>query len=209
MKELNLIINRGLTDNVPRELIISEEFLKFENKDIVNNTFTTFKKNQIAEYRFGVKWIKFYLVFGREYIIEIRNFDGEIIKINYKTYFGRKKEKYHELCNQILSGLWENYFDQIASNYIKKHENGEEFSIGDVTFLAEGIIIKTNSSFRQKKALIPWDKIRTKTYATYFAIYAVDNASITNRGYSYLTDWNTAILRSVVITLLKRKNIEQ
>jgi hypothetical protein len=207
MKELSFIIKRSLIDNASRELVISEESLKFENKDIVNNTFTIFDKNQIVEYRFGVKWMKFYFVFGREYIIEVKNHENQIIKINFKTYFGRRKKAYHEVCNQILSGLWENYFDQIAGNFIMRHEGGEEFNIGEVNILKEGIIINTNSSIRQKKALIPWEKIRTKTYATYFAVYAVDNASITNRGYSYLNDWNTVVLKVVITSLLKRKGI--
>ena len=50
MEELNFIIKRGLTDNASRELIINREFLKFENKDLVNNAFTVFKKDQIAKY---------------------------------------------------------------------------------------------------------------------------------------------------------------
>ena len=164
MEELNFIIKRGLTDNASRELIINREFLKFENKDLVNNAFTVFKKDQIEEYRFGVKWMKYYFVFGREYFIEVKNSKNEILKINFKTYFGSKKKEYHDLCNQILSALWENYFDKLVKNYIEKHELGEEFNIGEVTFLPEGIVIETNSSIRLKKALIPWEKIRTKTY---------------------------------------------
>lgn len=207
MNQKEFIIRRGISDNNSRQLILHDDFLKFENKDLSNDTFTTFAKNQISEYSFGVKWIRFYFVFAREYIINIRNSENEIIKINFKTYFGRKKKVYHEQCNQILTALWENYFDLIASNFIKKQEAGEEFNIGEVLFLEEGIIIKTNSSIRQKKALIPWEKIATKTYATYFAIYAVDNAEITNRGYSFLNDWNTAVLRSVLLTLLERKKM--
>jgi len=208
MQESNFIIQRGLTDNASRELIIDPKYLKFENKDRVNNTFTTFEKDQIEEYRFGVKWMKYRFTFGREYVIEVKNSNKEIIKINFKTYFGRKKKEYHNLCNQILSALWDNYFAEIVENYIQKHERGEEFNIGEVSFLKEGIIIETNSSIKLKKALIPWEKVRTKTYVTYFAIYAVDKAADTNRGYSYLNDWNTVVVRSVVTSLLKMKNIE-
>lgn len=209
MQESNFIIRRGLTDNASRELIITPNFLKFENKDRVNNSFTTFENNQIEEYRFGVKWMRYYFTFGREYIIEIKNSNKEILKINFKTYFGRKKNEYHNLCNQILSALWDNYFEELAKSYIQKHERGEEFNIGEVSFLTEGIIIETNSSIKLKKALIPWEKVRTKTYVTYFAIYAVDKAADTNRGYSYLNDWNTVVLRNVIVSLLKSKNVEE
>lgn len=209
MAESNFVIKRGMTDNASRELIVNPEYLKFENKDRVNDSFTIFEINEIEEYRFGVNWMKFYFIFGREYVIEVKNSKNEIIKINFYTYFGRKKKEYHELCNQILSALWENYFDKLAKDFIQKHERGEEFTIGEVTFLTEGIIIQTNSSIRLKKALIPWEKIRTKTYATYFAIYALDKAAETNRGYSYFNDWNTVVLRYVTISLLKIKNVQE
>lgn len=208
MKETNFVINRSLTDNAPRELIINKDFLMFEDKDFANDTFTTFGTDQIVAYRFGVKWQSFYFVFSREYCIEVKNTQNESIKINFKTYFGRKKNEYHELCNAILTSLWQNYFKDIELSYIQKYEKGEEFTIGEVTFLPEGIIIQTNSSIKLKNALIPWEKVRTKNYATYFAIYAVDKAATTNRGYSYLSDWNTSVLRNVITTILQSKNVE-
>ncbi|MES2546045.1 MAG: hypothetical protein V4548_14265 [Bacteroidota bacterium] len=208
MGEKEFIIKRGITDNHRRRLIFNERFLKFENKDLLNNQFTKFQKDQITDYSFGVKWMRYYFVFGREYIITIKNAQNQIIKINFKTYFGRKKKEYNKLYSEIITGLWECYFEQLASNFIKKNEAGEEFEIGEVLFTEEGIIIKTNSSIRQKKAFIPWEKIRTRNYATYFAIYAVDDAASTNRGYSYLNDWNTDVLYSVIRTILSKKNIE-
>lgn len=208
MDEKEFIIKRGITDNHPRQLIFNELFLMFENKDLVGNQFTTFKKDQITDYSFGVKWMSYYFVFGREYIITIKNIQNQIIKINFKTYFGRKKKEYNKLYSDIITNLWEYYFEQQASKFIKKNEAGEEFEIGEVIFTEEGIIIKTNSTIKQKKALIPWEKIRTRNFATYFAIYAVDDAATTNRGYSYLNDWNTDVLYSVIRTILSRKNIE-
>lgn len=70
-------------------------------------------------------------------------------------------------------------------------------------------IIQTNSSIKLKNALIPWEKVRTKNYATYFAIYAVDKAATTNRGYNYLTDWNTSVLQNVLTAILQSKHVEQ
>jgi hypothetical protein len=206
MDEKEFIIKRGITDNHPRQLIFNENFLRFENKDLAGNQFTTFQKNQITDYSFGVKWMRYYFVFGREYIITIKNAQNQIIKINFKTYFGRKKKEYNELYTNIVTDLWKYYFEQQAINFINKNEAGEEFEIGEVLFTEEGIIIKTNSSIRQKKALIPWEKVQTKNYATYLAIYAVDDAATTNRGYSYLNDWNTNVLYCVIRTILSRKN---
>jgi hypothetical protein len=205
MSQKEFTIRRGITDNHPRQLIIDEDFLQFENNNTVNNQFIRFDKSEIASYCFGINWMRYKFVFGREYVISIRNFEGQVIKINFKTYFGRKKDEYHTLCNEILSVLWDNYFGFLVQSFIDKHKAGEEFTIGEVLFVAEGIVFTTNSSLKLKKALIPWDKVGTKNYSTYFAIYAIDDAATTNRGYSYLKDWNTAVLKQVLEVLLELK----
>jgi hypothetical protein len=57
MIQKEFVIRRGITDNHPRQLIINENFLTFESNDLATNQFTTFSKDQIAEYSFGVKWM--------------------------------------------------------------------------------------------------------------------------------------------------------
>lgn len=201
-------INRGITDSHARQLILDENYLKFESGNLINREFIEFDKSQIAAYSFGINWMQYYFVFGREYVIKIKSKSNKIITINFKTYFGRRKKEYHEKCNAILAELYDKYFSKIEHNFIEKFDRNEEFQIGEVVFAPEGLILKTNASIKIKKALIPWDKIRTKNFSTYFAIYAVDDAVNTNRGYSYQKDWNTAVLKNVIETILERKNIE-
>jgi hypothetical protein len=208
MSQKEFIIRRGITDNYPRKLILNQNEIKFDSKDLKNNSFITFQKNEIAEYHFGVNWMRYEFVFGREYVISIRNYDNEVIKINFKTYFGRRKNEYHKLCNEILASLWELYFGEIATNYIRRQELGEEFKIGEVTFNKDGLNILSTASLKSKNEFISWEKVRTRSYMTYFAIYSKDDAMNINRGYSYLNDWNTNVLHSVVKTILLRKNIE-
>ncbi len=208
MNQKEFIIRRGITDNYPRKLILNKNEIKFDSKDLKNHSFTTFKKDEIAEYNFGVKFMRYKFVFGREYIITIRNNKNQIIKINFKTYFGRKKDEYHRLCNEILDSLWELYFGEITSNYIQKHELGEEIQIGEVTLIKDGLTILSTASLKSKNEFIPWEKVRIRNYNTYFAIYSKDDAMNVNRGYSYLNDWNTNVLHSVIKTLLKRKEIK-
>lgn len=208
MGQKEFIIRRGITDNYARKLILNKNELKFDSKDLKDDSFITFQKNEIAEYNFGVKWMRYKFVFGREYVISIRNHDNQVIKINFKTYFGRKKKEYHKLCNEILVSLWDLYFSEIATNYIKRHEAGEEIQIGQVTLTKDGLTILSTASLKQKNEFISWDKVRIRNYAAYFAIYSKDDAMNINRGYSYLNEWNTNVLHSVVKTLLKRKEIE-
>lgn len=207
MSHKEYIIRRGITDNYPRKLILDQNQIKFDSKDSKNDSFITFQKDQIAEYNFGVKWMRYKFVFGREYVISIRNHDSQIIKINFKTYFGRKKDEYHRLCNEILDSLWELYFEEIATKYIQKHELGEDIKIGEVIVTKDGLSILSTASLKPKNEFIPWEKVRTRSYTTYFAIYSKDDAVNVNRGYSYLNDWNTNVLYGVIKTLLKKKEI--
>lgn len=202
------IIRRGIMDNYPRKLILDRNEITFDGKDLKNDSFITFQKDEIAEYNFGVKWMRYKFVFGREYVITIRNYDNQIIKINFKTYFGRKKNEYHKLCNEILASLWELYFGDIATKYIQKQELGEDIKIGEVIITKDGLTILSTASLKPKNEFIPWEKVRTRSYTTYFAIYSKNDAINVNRGYSYLNDWNTNVLHSVIKTLLKRKEIE-
>lgn len=208
MEEKEYVFKRSFKDGKQRRLIFNEKNFKFEDKDFGNNLFTVFNKEEITDYRFGVRWIRFELTYGREYQIFVRNKENKIIKISFKSYFGRRKNLLHKLYSEILNELWNYYFIDIIDQFINKHLNDEEFSIGDVLFTKDTIELNVSGIFNQKKVAIPWDKIRTKAYYSYFSIYSVDNPSDINRGYSYKEDWNTNVLHSVLRTLLKQKKIE-
>lgn len=208
MKETILNIRRGITDNCPRELIINKDHLSFEDKDTVNNTFTTFNKDEITAYRFGIKWTTFYFTFGREYQIFIKNNANKEIKINFTTYFGRKKYQYHTQHQEILDSLWDCYFIDIINNYIEKHNYGENFQIENILFTKDYISFKVDNLLKKKEIQILWNDIRTKNYQTYFSIYSITNPTNIYKAFSYLDDWNTGIIYSVLRTILRDKNIE-
>jgi hypothetical protein len=203
------IIKRGLRDFNPRQLIINNEYIKFEDKNQAGETFTTLTTDEIAEYQFGMKWIQLRLTFGREYIIRVRTRDNKIVKINFKTYFGYKVKQRHKLYADILESLWNFHFVTIINTHLDNYNNNKEFSVAGVIFKGDGIVIKVASGLKQKDVFILWEKIRTKNYHTYFSIYSQDDARNINRGYSYREDWNTAVLHSVLRAILKSKNIEQ
>ena len=204
----NFLIKRSFLDGINRELIISDTFLKFQNKDLKKNSFTIFEKEEIAEYKYGIRWISFRITYGRDYQIFVRNKKGEILKINFKSYFGKNKKEYHQKYIDILNVLWNNFFDEIAQDFLKKFKNNESFKIGNVEFDEVGITIAISGIAKTKKTKISWEKVRTKNYYTYFAIYSSQNPSEINRGYNYHDDWNTGVLYSVLRTILKSKNIE-
>ncbi len=208
-KELEFTIKRGITDNAQRKLILNPEFIQFESNDLATNLYTTFNENEIVEFRYGMKWITFKLTFGREYFIYIKNNQNKIIKINFRTYFGRKKTEYHKLYSDIIQNIRRIYFDKKVAEFIKKHEKNEEFTIGEVKFNIDGVKIQVSGIVNQAEKMIAWNNIRTKAYITYFAIYSAEEPSKINRGYSYLNDWNTYVLNCVLRSILNSKGIEK
>ncbi len=105
MEEKEFIFKRSFTDGKQRRLISNEENFKFEDKDFGNYLFTIFDKEEITDYRFGIRWIRFEFTYGREYQIFVRNKENKVIKISFKSYFGRKKNILHKLYSDILTEL--------------------------------------------------------------------------------------------------------
>lgn len=202
MNEFSCIIKRGLTDRASRQLLINEEHIKFQSKRLNKNTFSTFLRSEITDYRFGIFWLNLDITFGRQYKIHIRNRDNQILKIAFKSYFGHKVNECHQQYCDILDALWKFHFSKITDDYLQRFENEEEFTLANVHFTKEGITID------EKKGLIPWEEVRTSSHYTYFAIYSEKDASGINRQYNYLNDWNSAVLFSTLRTILKYKNIE-
>lgn len=199
---------RSLLDTKPRELHLHADFIQFKNKGLFTGSSTVFRSDQIKDFRYGLRWYRYYFVFGREYQIYIRNYNNDVIKINFSTYFGRKKKEYNTLYSKLIDSLWNFYFRPCVNDYLKEFEAGESFQIGEVNINPEGIIIRVSKLTKLEKQLILWKNVRTKDYHTYFSIYSTENPRAIHRGYLYKEDWNTAVLYSVVKTIMRDKNIE-
>ena len=209
IRNLEFTIRRGILDNTPRKLILNSEFIKFESNDLVTNLYTVFENNEIAEFRFGMKWISFEVTFGREYFIFIRNTEKKVIKINFKTYFGNKKIEYQNLYREIVVNLENLYFGKIVDDYLKKYEEKESFQIGEVQFSEDNIQICVSGILKETKINISWENLRIKEYHSYFSIYSVQNPENINRGFSYLEDWNSLVLCSFLKSILNFKKNEK
>jgi hypothetical protein len=205
--ELKVKIQRSFLDNYKRDLHLHPDFISFEEKDSVRNGTTSFKINEIKEFRYGITLYQYDIVFGREFQLYVRNFDNEILKINFKSYFGIKKYAYHELYAEIINTLWDLYFKQKVIAFIKDFEEGKTFYIGDVKVDSEGVIISISKLLKQEEKLILWNDVGIRKYTTYISIYSLENPSDFNRGYSYKEDWNTFVLWEVMKNILDNKKI--
>lgn len=200
MEECTFIIKKGYFDR-PKELTITEDILKFGN--------SVFYVADITAYKFGIKWIRFELTYGREFQIYIKNTLGEVLKVTFKTYLKRKLEVFNQQYATILELIWNNYFSKQVESHLQAFILGKEFTVGDVLFKQASIEMNISKIFKQSRTEILWENVRTEDYATYFAIYSIENPSEINRGYSYKEDWNTAVLYSTIRTILSQKGIEK
>ncbi len=204
LEEIVFKIKRGPIDNKLRQLIINPTCLKFEAGTSKSNSFIVFDKTSIKEYKFGIKWIDGYkFTIGREYQIFIMDNDGQVLKINFKSFYGIRRTEYHHLYAEILNKLWDFYFRDIANDFLTQFWNDQEFTICNVIFSKYGLKLSAAVNLNEH---IPWEKVKIRDYKTYFAIYSTEDPSKINKSFNYLADWNTDILNSVTKTILK--NIE-
>jgi len=199
-------IKRSFIDRANRKLILGCNYIQFENKDLVLDSFTKFNLEEIAGLRYGINWISYIITFGREYIIEVKNIEGKILKINFSLYFGRNIQKAHDKYAEIVNGIWKLYFPTKIENLLSNYRDSNTIEIGDVKIDKSGITITTDNGINRKKVLIDWNDVETRNYRTYFSIYSKSNPSKINRGYSYKEDWNTILLKNIIETILEENS---
>ena len=205
MEQLEFEIKRNLLNNSKSRLVLNERYLKFENKYLVANTFTAFDAEEIFAFRYGINWIEYILNFGREYIIEVQNKNGKILRINFSSYFGIKLQEKHVVYAKAVNGLWDYYFEKIILNFLNEFREGKTINIGTVKIENSGITIHLDNGLYRKAKFIEWQNVETKNYRTYYSIFSKENPSQLHRGYSYKEDWNTSVLYSVVEQILNER----
>jgi len=192
MKTFTIV--RGFLDNRKRSLIINNDSIKFENKDLKDNSFTIFNKEEIAGIRYGIHFIKgleFYI--GREYQIFIRNKDNKELKIFFKLFYARKLNEKHQLYCNIIDELWRNFFDEISHNYFEKFKDNEAFSIANVHIFKDKIVFD--------KQEILFEDLGIKRYNHHFMIFSKKD-NYNNKMLYYLKDKDAVILLNLLSQII-------
>lgn len=190
----NFIVVRGLFDGRKRQLIINENYIKFESKDNKKDLFKIINKEDISDIRYGIHFIKgleFYI--GREYQIFIKSKSGKEVKINFKLFYRRKLKEKHQLFCDIIDKLWSLYLDDMTESFLKKIEEKEDFFLCGIQFSADRI------KFNNKELL--FKDLEIKNYYHYFMVYS-KNDHYQNKMLYYLKDDN-AVIVSHLLTILK------
>lgn len=199
-------IKRGLLDNLKRELIITPDFIQFQDKEAYDKPYTRFDKEQIVACRCGIRWLdglKFTI--GREYQIFIKDNKDKVLKINFSTFYGINKSRLQETYVQIVGKLWEYYFLPMAQNYLDKYNKGISFELCNVKIEKDAVTIKSTAGFFTKEVSIPWNDLGSSDYSTYFALYSKKEPASINCSFNYHEQWNVMVLFSVIRTIEKNR----
>jgi hypothetical protein len=200
VESLQLKIKSSFLDR-GRQLIITDEYVEFDDNDLISAGPTKFLATDIVASRYGIKWIKGYqFVIGRIYCVDIKSNDDRIIKIRLKSLYGINGKKLNEKYVNIVNALYDHILDNISRNYLNQFAGSIEFEIMGVAFKSSGLV------FVDKKKLIKWEDLGTKNYSTYYALFSKSDPAI-HKTSEYLRDWNTGILYSVSRQILKDKGL--
>jgi hypothetical protein len=190
------LITSGFLDR-QRKLILTENYLEWENGNLKGQEFTKLNKSDIVDFKHGTDWIVWYkFTVGRQFSITFKGNNNKEIKIVFQSYFGLRKG-YLQTYADIVDEVWRLYHSNIVDKFLDNFYDQGEVEIQGIKLKNIGI------ELRDKKGLIPWDKVSTTDYYRYFAIYNKDNPDMHSR-VSY-NEYGTETLWSAIKTILKEK----
>jgi hypothetical protein len=191
-------ITSGFLDR-QRRLILAEDYLEWENKDLKGEEFTRLNKADVADFKHGMDWVVWYkITVGRQFSITFKDTKNRELKILFDSYFGLHKEN-NQLYSDIVDDIWKFYHSDIVDAYLDKFYNKGELEIRGIKINNIGIQLTGQNS------ILSWDKVDIKEYYSYFAVYHRDNPDVHSR-VSY-NKYGTETLWSTLRTILKEKGM--
>jgi hypothetical protein len=162
-----------------RTLIITDDYVEWENGNIKGNEFTRLNKADIVDFKHGMDWIIWYrFAVGHSFSITFLDKTEKELQIRFNSHFGFNKDNLQKYSD-IVDDIWKLFHTDVVNGFVNRVCSHEEVTIRGVKLKIEGI------ELLQSRTFIPWNKVATKDYETYFAIYHQDNSSIHARiGYN-------------------------
>jgi hypothetical protein len=197
-KRLEFIVRSSMLDR-PRRLVIDPEYLEFDDKDAISEEATLFDRLEIASLRYGVKAIRGYRFrIGRIYCIDVQDVSRRVIKIRLKSLYRVRRRLLGHKYEDILNALLRTYFHDIMREQIKQVKEGQSVDLLGVNLNSEGVL------FDEKVGRIGWNFIGTKRFWHYYTIFS-EEIPEKYRAFTFIDDWNAAVLQGVIETLKKAK----
>ena len=184
-----------------RTIVFSDESIEFYSEQ---NLLIRFKKEEIKDFRFGVKWITgIEFTIGRVYSVDIRNNKNEIIKVRLRSLYGINRNRLFKKYSGIINNIYEHAFDEYVRKSCQEIENGKTVTVSDIVFNSEGICIDP----KKKNSLIKWDDLVVNKYTYYFTLASRKQPDF-YKAFTFLTDWNSPVVFSISETILRDKKLQ-
>lgn len=191
-------IKSGFLDRT-RKLVLTDDYLEWENGDLKGREFARLNKADIVDFKHGMNWIVWYeFTVGRQFSISFKDKKNKELKIQFNSYFGLHKENSQKYLDAV-NDIWRLYHSNIVESFLANFYDSGTVKIQGLKLKREGI------ELREERILIPWEKVATKDYSTYFAIFNQDNPAVHCR-VSY-NEYGTETLWSAIRTILKEKQL--
>lgn len=190
---LEIKIKPNLLDR-DRKLVINKDIVTYEDSDWKDIPNTTFNKDEIEGLRFGIEPIQGYVfTIGRRYCVDIKGFDDRLMKIRFTSLYGIRGKQLYEKYVGILNALFNTHQEDIINRHIESFNSTSLVKILGTTFKANTVTLNGND--------IPYDDLGFQEYKTYYALFSKSNPKV-YKAYSYLKDWNSAVVYSISKQLL-------
>jgi hypothetical protein len=163
MDHLSYALQSGLFDR-ERKLIITSDFVEFENKDQIGNEFTRFLRTDVVDVKFGtdpIYWYKFNV--GIKYSVAFRRKDDQILLITFRSYFNAKREYWDWYC-EIVRKVQEVYLQQIVEGQLTHFKSHGQLTLGRIK------LDKKRVSVNDTGLYFDWQDLDVKEYQRYFVI---------------------------------------
>ena len=197
MAESNVVEIPGLLQNkIIKRLTFTDEGITVE-KPLSFDPPVFIPSENISAFRYKVVVIRGYkFPFGRQFIIETRDFQNNIFQVKLSTYYGIRRQTYYKLWCELFNQLWTNYFNNMLNCYMELYSIHQYFELAGVQFYTDGI------SWDKKNKLL-WHEIALSNYKTYFMIHHAENP-LQNKSCSFAMDWNATILQALLKSIVKQ-----
>ncbi len=190
-------IKELLRDKTRNKVVFSDEGLTIEKKyGFGRNEFIA--SSEIAAFRFGVRELKgFKYSFGRQYFIELKDFNCKLCRIKFNSLYGIKNKEYYRVWADLLQDIWDYYLANQLNYYLEMFNIQQVFVLAGVKFQPEGISWN-------KQQVIPWDKVELKSYQSYFMLHHADDPD-QFKCCIFSIDWNAVVLQSLLKAVIKEQ----
>lgn len=179
-----------IREKARKRIVFADEGLTIEKPYGIGRS-TLIPSENIASFRFGVRELRGYkFSFGRQYFIELKDFNCGMYRIKLNSIYGLKNKEYYRVWADLLQETWNYYFENQLNYYTELYNIQQLFEVSGITFYPDGISWDKNNK-------LPWDKIGIKSYQNYFMVHNTDDA----RQYKcciFSIDWNAVVVQSLL-----------